>query len=532
MKSTIINAFLVIILSCDENFADYNDSVTQYEVTTTTSMFVTDSSSNEIYNSEFHVEDDLISEAISKPESNSNETYDNYNLTFPIESESIESLISPEVPSSITFPLVIKNVSDILEDVKLSTTTFQSIMRADTAGSTLTAASTSTPIALSSTLEPSSSTTVTTIIVKSVEDYHKYYKSEIIKSGMGSQYWISEDIMYKADKHHTLSESHRSAATISLSFPFTFYGHEVNQVTIATGGFLYMSEFLHQWLTATQYIAPLMANFDTQIGNNSFIRHWDNGSIFVVWWEDVFLQDEVDGHFSFQVQLYKNGTIVFSYKDVPTVVSGVPSHRHPVKIGMSDAYYMDKPTNTEMKQRTIYEYHRVEINMSLITSNTSVVISPLPSCIQMKSCSECVSASKKMDQTCQWCPTLQHCSDGLDRKRQEWMHNGCHKDFLSTEEQCSQYVAWTYSSSRLLTSNIIIMIIVVLIFFMMMMLVLAWLTYAYRHPSSRSGIWLIEHQPSQIRQRVVNFFTRLRTSLNASKYRVAMQPEVESLAQM
>ena len=43
-------------------------------------------------------------------------------------------------------------------------------------------------------------------------------------------------------------------------------------------GFLYMSDFLHQWLTATQYIAPLMANFDTQLGNNSYIRYMDNGN--------------------------------------------------------------------------------------------------------------------------------------------------------------------------------------------------------------------------------------------------------------
>jgi len=39
-----------------------------------------------------------------------------------------------------------------------------------------------------------------------------------------------------------------------------------------------MSDFLHQWLTATQYIAPLMANFDTQLGNNSYIRYMDNGN--------------------------------------------------------------------------------------------------------------------------------------------------------------------------------------------------------------------------------------------------------------
>ena len=44
-------------------------------------------------------------------------------------------------------------------------------------------------------------------------------------------------------------------------------------------GFLYMSNFLHQWLTATQYVAPLMANFDTQVGNNSRIHYVDNGKL-------------------------------------------------------------------------------------------------------------------------------------------------------------------------------------------------------------------------------------------------------------
>ena len=44
-----------------------------------------------------------------------------------------------------------------------------------------------------------------------------------------------------------------------------------------SAGFLYMSNFLHQWLTATQYVAPLMANFDTQVGNNSKIHYVDNG---------------------------------------------------------------------------------------------------------------------------------------------------------------------------------------------------------------------------------------------------------------
>ena len=54
-------------------------------------------------------------------------------------------------------------------------------------------------------------------------------------------------------------------------------------------GFLYMSDFLHQWLTATQYIAPLMANFDTKLGNDSHIHFMDNGWTFVVSFSLLFL---------------------------------------------------------------------------------------------------------------------------------------------------------------------------------------------------------------------------------------------------
>lgn len=51
----------------------------------------------------------------------------------------------------------------------------------------------------------------------------------------------------------------------------------MKNVTIATGGFLYTGEYVHSWLAATQYIAPLMANFDTSISNDSFVKYLDNG---------------------------------------------------------------------------------------------------------------------------------------------------------------------------------------------------------------------------------------------------------------
>jgi hypothetical protein len=67
--------------------------------------------------------------------------------------------------------------------------------------------------------------------------------------------------------------------TVKLSFDFPFYGHLVRNVTIATGGFLYTGDYVHSWLAATQYIAPLMANFDTSISKNSYVKYVDNGKL-------------------------------------------------------------------------------------------------------------------------------------------------------------------------------------------------------------------------------------------------------------
>ncbi|CAG2065543.1 unnamed protein product, partial [Timema podura] len=127
--------------------------------------------------------------------------------------------------------------------------------------------------------------------------------------------------------------------TVKLSFDFPFYGHLVRNVTVATGGFLYTGEYVHSWLAATQYIAPLMANFDTSISNHSFIKYVDNGTSFTVEWEKVKLQDDAtSGDFTFQVTLHNNGDIVFVYQNVPVIIENILDRHHPVKVGLSDAY--------------------------------------------------------------------------------------------------------------------------------------------------------------------------------------------------
>lgn len=64
---------------------------------------------------------------------------------------------------------------------------------------------------------------------------------------------------------------------VPLPFEFPFYGHIISNITIATGGFLYTGDYLHSWLAATQYIAPLMANFDTTATKDSVIKYSNNG---------------------------------------------------------------------------------------------------------------------------------------------------------------------------------------------------------------------------------------------------------------
>lgn len=62
-----------------------------------------------------------------------------------------------------------------------------------------------------------------------------------------------------------------------LSFEFPFYGHLLSNVTVVTGGFVYTGNKNTSWLAATQYIAPLMGNFGTNISNDAFVKLYDNG---------------------------------------------------------------------------------------------------------------------------------------------------------------------------------------------------------------------------------------------------------------
>ncbi|XP_021095668.1 plexin domain-containing protein 1 isoform X7 [Heterocephalus glaber] len=173
-------------------------------------------------------------------------------------------------------------------------------------------------------------------------------------------------------------------------------------------------------------------------------------TVFVVQWDHTYLQGREDrGSFTFQVALHRSGRIVFCYKEIPMSVREISSAQHPVKAGLSDAFMVLNPAPDvpESRRRTIFEYHRVELDTSRIASASAVEFMPLPmsasprdpkrqgantssgpdplvpACLQLRSCDTCVSSDLTFN--CTWCHVLQRCSSGFDRYRQEWLAYGC-----------------------------------------------------------------------------------------------------------
>lgn len=366
-------------------------------------------------------------------------------------------------------------------------------------------------------------------ITKMEFDTHQYYNSTFtIDEAVGKKYWVDIDNHPELKVNHLLSQSHRRATTVKLKFDFPFYGHKVRNITIATGGFLYTGEYVHSWLAATQYIAPLMANFDTRLSNDSFVKYADNGTAFTVEWEKVSLHDKPDaGAFTFQVTLHKNGDIVFVYSVIPLMVKKIEDTAHPVKVGLSDAYIMDRIAFF-VRRKTIYEYHRVNFNRQDIRNWTVIYLNALPTCLEMDNCKDCLTKLKDFD--CKWCSLLNQCSTGTFRSRQDWLSKGCEarkikdvdycplrtrayeeheeeynhvvhmhsEETVTVSEELAGNPKYVFQKSRSSNMNMGVSgIIGILMVVGLGVGLVGWAAYAYRNPHSASGQMLIRYRPSQ-----------------------------------
>lgn len=98
---------------------------------------------------------------------------------------------------------------------------------------------------------------------------------------------------------------------------FPYYGNPTTNATIASGGFLYVGPYIHSWLAATQYIAPLMTNLDSSKADESKIIYAYNQDLIVVEWHELVVRGQENvGNFTFQAILHNTGDIDFAYKNV------------------------------------------------------------------------------------------------------------------------------------------------------------------------------------------------------------------------
>jgi hypothetical protein len=363
-------------------------------------------------------------------------------------------------------------------------------------------------------------------------DTYKYYSSTFQEDG--TTYFHDLDTKNqtgahagKVKEHSMLSQSYRRAATINLSFKFPFYGHQVENITIATGGFLYTGDYVHSWLAATQYIAPLMANFDTSNNHNAKIRYLDDGVKLVVEWKDVYLQErETEGPFTFQVTLHANGNIVFAYHTIPLEIVSIQDEDHPVKVGLSDAYIIDR-TVYFARRKTIYEYHRLNMKNKEIKNKTAILFQALETCNLNKNCQTCLGSTQTEDMTgkgqldCRWCAELGRCSDGTDRNRQDWLKNKCDSHNISQETMCpapgqtflnyhgktqhtihsdqqlDTYTDKLHAGPAMSPGGIVMSVFVC----MLVITLFGWVGYAYFNPNTSSGRFLIKYRPGAWRWR-------------------------------
>uniref|UniRef100_A0A8C9YSP9 Plexin domain containing 2b n=1 Tax=Sander lucioperca TaxID=283035 RepID=A0A8C9YSP9_SANLU len=340
---------------------------------------------------------------------------------------------------------------------------------------------------------------------------HNYYTSKTYNPSdpMSKDLWVDIDQMdkNKVKIHGILSNTHRQAARVNLSFDFPFYGHFLREITVATGGFIYTGDVVHRMLTATQYIAPLMANFDPSVSRNSTVIYFDNGTALVVQWDHVHLQDNYNlGSFTFQATLHNTGRIVFAYKEIPIEVSQISSVNHPVKVGLSDAFVVVHKIQQipNVRRRTIYEYHRVELTKTKITNSTAVEMMPLPTCLQFTSCSACISS--QINFNCSWCHRLNRCSSGFDRHRQDWVDNSCPDE---VSNQAKKHADQTLFKCDMLPADSAVdrkpgthplhtgLILGILLVMLVMVGGVLVTVYIYHHPTSAASLFLIERRPSR-----------------------------------
>lgn len=129
------------------------------------------------------------------------------------------------------------------------------------------------------------------------EDNKLYYHQTVVWPTQGQLInWIDingpEYERFHVNNDQDLSRNYLKATVVNLRFTFPFYGHLLNRIVVATGGFIYVGSIMNSLITKSQYIAPLMGNFDPALSRNTAIKYVDNSTHFICTWEKIILKDQ------------------------------------------------------------------------------------------------------------------------------------------------------------------------------------------------------------------------------------------------
>ncbi|KFW81524.1 Plexin domain-containing protein 1, partial [Manacus vitellinus] len=176
------------------------------------------------------------------------------------------------------------------------------------------------------------------------EDNHSYYVSRVFGPGEAQRKGLWVDMAAangsQVKIHGILSNTHRQASRIILSFDFPFYGHLLRQVPIATGECWRLRDEM-PWRAGEDRSGW----WDEERPDLLWSQPPPPGTVFVVQWDKVYLQGKEDmGSFTFQAALHSSGRIVFGYKEIPVPVLQISATQHPVKAGLSDAFMVLNPS--------------------------------------------------------------------------------------------------------------------------------------------------------------------------------------------
>lgn len=330
-----------------------------------------------------------------------------------------------------------------------------------------------------------------------IEVNHRYYVSQIISGGR--EYWVDVRGNPNHSDESDLSNSYLLRKSYPLKFKFPYYGHLLDSVVLTTGGFLYMDVHDTKLMTQVQYLAPLMAYFNPHLSKGSKVLTLHDESKLTVEWYQVYLHSGTPAApFTFQCTLHKNGTIWFAYQKIPVNVANIPAlPHHPVKVGIADAFVIEVKRR-QVRYRYFYIYSTINITMESVKDNVAVIFKPQLNCVSAQSCSLCMNRTEQSNFTCEWCPELNRCSDGVDRHRADWETRKCKQNAIKelTKECKAGTMVMGKRAPRgpeMEKEGIGAGAVVGICFLLVLMIGIAgWCVYAYRYPTSKSGLFLIE----------------------------------------